>query len=415
MIAASVVCVLIAYGSNLSAMLYAAGFLAVLPTVSLVMVRMRRRRLSVVRAFSPSLVPAGSIATVDLAVRNLSVSRSGPAVWADRIPWRPGTAGPGELPSLAGSLPGYVNSSAAATLRYTVRPPFRGVFNIGPLEVEYTDPFGLAAGSASLGGIQPLSVVPIVIPLGGGGPSILAGDGTARLAQRRAAGNDDDLMTREYRSGDALRRIHWRASARHGELMVRQEEQRTYPEARILIDTRKYGYRDEFADLGNDDSGSGAFEWAVRMVASLGVHLHRTGFLVQVLETGPAQITPLGDANQGAGQDIDFLISLAGLRLSDAPLPGAGLIRGEEQAEGLPGPIFAVVADPDLATLHWIAAQRRPFELGVAFVLGRRSASAFDALSAAGWTCVPVRETDDPALAWASISRFTGQATGGGR
>ncbi|MEJ1229582.1 MAG: DUF58 domain-containing protein [Galbitalea sp.] len=85
-------------------------------------------------------------------------------------------------------------------------------------------------------------------------------------------------MTREYRTGDALRRVHWRASARHGELMVRQEEQRSYPEARIILDTRTDGYGGTISSFEFHDSGFTWFEWAITMVASIGVHLHPLGF-----------------------------------------------------------------------------------------------------------------------------------------
>ncbi|MCU1404929.1 MAG: hypothetical protein JWQ43_1232 [Glaciihabitans sp.] len=408
MTSGSVVCAIVAYQSGLSGLLYPSILLLILPLGALLLVRLRRRRLEVVRTFLPSVVSAGSVAEVQLAVRNLSMSPSGPANWSDRLPWAPGSAGPGVLPGLSGSLPGFVPTGASTAVRYSLRPPTRGVFDIGPLGVEYSDPFTLATGSSSLGGVQKLSVVPAVAPLGEGGPSIIAGDGSARLIQRRSAGSDDDLMTREYRSGDALRRVHWRATARHGELMVRQEEQRTHPEARLLIDTRSGGYPDAWAELGGSDSAGGSFEWAVRMLASLGVHLHRAGFLVQVVETGPAQVTPLADANGGAGGELAFLVSLAAIAPSNAPLPRNGGIAGEERPEGLHGPVFAIISEPEPEALRWVAAQRRPFELGIAFVIGRRSSRAFTELTEAGWTCVPVRETDDPALAWASIARFTG-------
>jgi uncharacterized protein (DUF58 family) len=427
----AVFCLIVCYGAGLKELLYAACFLAVLPVSSLLLVRMRRRRLTVVRTFAPIVASAGDPVTVEIEVRNQSSSASSAATWADHLPWHPGTAGPGALPVLSGALPGYLNPSAAARVRYTLRPPTRGVFPIGPLHIEYGDPFGLASGSASLGGVQQLSVVPAVVPFGTDGPSIVSGDGSARLVQRRSSGSDDDLITREYRSGDALRRVHWRASARHGELMVRQEEQHTFPEARVLIDTREDGYGDAWADLGGEESGSGAFEWAVRMVASLGVHLHAAGFEVHLLETASAQIAPLGEANQGQGQELEFLLSLAAIQRSNEfgrhyggtvasggrTLPGAPASPSESEprAEGSAGPIFAVVAEPSADTLRWIVAQRRTHELGVAFVVGRRSHVAFDTLSESGWVCVPVRETDDPALVWASINRFSGQTAGGVR
>jgi hypothetical protein len=222
-----------------------------------------------------------------------------------------------------------------------------------------------------------------------------------------AVGNDDDLMTREYRTGDALRRVHWRASARHGELMVRQEEQRSYPEARLLLDTRLDGYGGQLAEFGVHDRGFTWFEWAITMIASLGVHLHRSGFLVQILETGQRQIAPLGDANQGSGQDVEFLLSLAGVRLTEPRRFVSD--PGDDRAQRVLGPIFAVIAEPSEETLRWMITQRRPYETGVAFVVDTGNPFIWEALTDAGWICVPVTDTDDPAQVWAGVAGYAAE------
>jgi uncharacterized protein (DUF58 family) len=397
--------VLIAYGIGRTEFLYAAGFLILLPLVGLVVVRIRPLRLTVVRRFSPAVVTAGTPTVIELSVRNVSGFASAAAVWSDRIPWFPHTAGPGTLPVLA---PGAVATGArGARLGYSLRPTMRGVYDIGPLEVGFTDPFGLASGRVAVGGRQSLYVIPLVVPLGDAGSIAVSGEGTARLIQHTAVGNDDDLMTREYRTGDALRRVHWRASARHGELMVRQEEQRSYPEARLLIDTRMDGYGAYEPELAESADGFGWFEWAITMVASLGVHLHRSGFLVQILEAGLRQIAPLGDANQGSGQDVEFLLSLAGVRLT-GPRRFAGN-EGDDRTQRVLGPIFAVVAQPSSDTLRWIISQRRPYETGVAFVIDTGIRGIGRALADAGWICVPVKDTDDPAAVWATVAGYTAE------
>jgi uncharacterized protein (DUF58 family) len=402
----------IAYAVGRTEFLFAAGFLLLLPLAGLVIVRLRPLRLTVVRTFSPTVVSAGTPTVVELAVRNVSGFASAAATWTDRIPWFPHSAGPGTLPMLA---PGAIAAGArGARLGYSLRPTLRGVYDIGPLDVDYSDPFGLATARVEVGASQSLYVIPLVVPLGETTSVSVSGEGSARLIQHMAVGNDDDLMTREYRTGDALRRVHWRASARHGELMVRQEEQRSYPEARLLIDTRMDGYGGANAESGIHDTEFGWFEWAVTMTASLGVHLHHSGFLVQVLESGPRQIASLGDTNQGSGQDVEFLLSLAGVRLSDSrEFVGEEL---EERAQGNLGPIFAVVAEPSIETLRWILAQRRPYETGMAFVIDTGNHEAWTALAEAGWTCVPVRDSDDPALVWASVGSYTARhETGAGR
>src|SRR3989442_6729078 len=46
----------------------------------------------------------------------------------------------------------------------------------------------------------------------------------ASVAAPRAGAGTEVFGVREYRPGDLLRRIHWRSSARHGELIVREYE-----------------------------------------------------------------------------------------------------------------------------------------------------------------------------------------------
>ena len=46
----------------------------------------------------------------------------------------------------------------------------------------------------------------------------------ASVAAPRAGSGTEVFGVREYRPGDSLRRIHWRSSARHGELVVREYE-----------------------------------------------------------------------------------------------------------------------------------------------------------------------------------------------
>jgi hypothetical protein len=398
-------CAVIAYVVGRSELLFATGFLLLLPLVGYLIVRLRPLRMTVTRTFSPPVVTAGTPTVIELSVRNVSGSTSPAANWTDRIPWFPHRAGPGTLPVLTAG--GIASPTRDGRLGYSLRPSLRGVYDIGPLDVSYSDPFGLAVGRLAVGSSQSLYVIPLVVPLGESVSLAVSGEGSARLIQHMATGNDDDLMTREYRTGDALRRVHWRASARHGQLMVRQEEQRSYPEARLILDTRTDGYGGIMSAFGFIDTGFTWFEWAITMIASVGVHLHRSGFLVQVLETGPKQIAPLGDANQGSGQDIEFLLSLAGVRLQEpTPIIGDG---NDERAQNALGPVFAVVADPAAETLRWIAAQRRQYEAGVAFVIDTGNPAVLEILQAAGWICVPVADRSDPARAWARVAGITAQ------
>ncbi len=58
----------------------------------------------------------------------------------------------------------------------------------------------------------------------------------AATAAPRAGSGNELFGIREYRPGDSLRRIHWRSSARHGQLVVREYEPPGMRTVSILVD-----------------------------------------------------------------------------------------------------------------------------------------------------------------------------------
>ena len=105
-----------------------------------------------------------------------------------------------------------------------------------------------------------------------------------------AGGSAEDVTVREYRRGDDLRRVHWRASAHAGELMVRREEQPWQSRATVFIDNRAHVHR-----------GTGAassLEYAVSAAASIAAHLVQRGFRTRLIS---ASGTSLGEGWHEAG------------------------------------------------------------------------------------------------------------------
>lgn len=382
-------------------LLYLGCLLASLPLLSLAFVRLRPVRLSVSRRFSSPVVSAGRPTTVLVEVGNRSRSATSESRWRDVWPWFPGGTRQEVLEPLAPGGPGGTARAATARLRYQLTPPRRGIVRIGPLSVEVVDPFGLAVREVDVGEPQPLVVVPALVPLSDRGNLVAAEEGSARTLQRQAVSGLDDLMAREYRTGDALRRIHWRASAHHGDLMVRQEEQRSHAEARLVIDTLRSGYRDVYP-AGEAGTESDAFEWAVRFVASAGLHLRNRGFLVSVVETGLSQVAPVE-------RPREFLESLASLRLLESDAARGGL-SFSAPAGGSLGSVFAVLADADSEVVERLAAGRSGFESAVAFLVTPRHAALAEPLLAAGWHCVPVRPRESVETVWDAALPVWGQS-----
>jgi uncharacterized protein (DUF58 family) len=245
--------------------------LAVLPLMCVAVLYRTRYRVAGSRRLTPGRVPAGSEARVHLRMENVSRLPTGLLMLQDRVPY------------VLGPRPRFVLDKVEAGGRrevsYRVRSDLRGRYPLGPLQLRLTDPFGMCELSRSFSAYDTLTVIPRVEAL----PAVrLTGEangyGDGRLRSLALAG-EDDIIPRGYRHGDDLRRVHWRSTARYGELMVRREEQPQRARCTVLLDTRRHAY----VGAGPDS----AFEWAVSGAASVLVHMLERGFSVRLLtDTG---------------------------------------------------------------------------------------------------------------------------------
>jgi uncharacterized protein (DUF58 family) len=248
-------------------LLRVAVLLAVLPLLAAAYVGRGRARLAGSRTLEPQRIPVGARAQVSLRLQNQSRLPTGTLLLEDKLPYALGSRPRLVLDRLGGTQ--------ASSVTYSVRAEVRGRYEVGPLVVRLTDPFGLCEVTRSFPGVDRLRVIPEVVPL----PAIrLAGEftGTGESRARSVAVHgEDDAATREYRHGDDLRRVHWRSTARVGELMVRREEQPWESRATVVLDTRAFAHRGE---------GPGAsFEWAVSAAASIALHLRQAGWRLRLV------------------------------------------------------------------------------------------------------------------------------------
>jgi hypothetical protein len=73
--------------------------------------------------------------------------------------------------------------------------------------------------------------------------------------------------------------------------------------------------------------------------------------------------------------------------------------------------VFAILGDPEDATVDWLIRRRSKGEVGYAFLVQARPA-VLERLRDAGWTCVVSQDFDDPADAWRAAANQTGYARG---
>jgi uncharacterized protein (DUF58 family) len=322
------------------------------PLIAFGVVATSRPRVRVTRQLEPVVATEGEPVQVRVTVSG----RARAAEWVERVPMVPGFAGPGRLRE--------VTASRSASIGYRYWPAHRGLSSVGPLLIEDRDPFALAVRIVDTRAMVAQLVLPEVTPLTPGpvpDPSSEAGPRTSRSRERA----DDDVVTREYRDGDALRRVHWRVTARQGELMVRQDEPQAGPHARLIVDTQSRGYLDSRSvrDAGaraSRTATSATFEWLVRMAASAAVHLAERGYAVELVtptersDEGPVADGPVGDV------------------LGELALVALGSRAGDLDERAVPGaaPVVVLAGTPDEQTLRWMLAQRSSRAPAVALLAG---------------------------------------------
>jgi uncharacterized protein (DUF58 family) len=316
--------------------------LLALPLLAAFAARRGQYRLSTSRAITPARVPIGHTATVTLRLENVSRVPTGLLLAEDTVPYA------------LGSRPRYVldkiERHGIRQLTYSLRSDLRGKFEIGPVHLRVADSFGLVELERSASGRTTFVVTPKVVPLSRTVISrTWAGEGEGRARLTSAAG-EDDVIPREYRNGDELRRVHWRSTARYGELMVRREEQRWRNRATIFLDSRSRSH----AGAGMASS----FEAAVSAAASVGTHIASEGLTGQF-------VTDMATLRGGPLFTDALLDALAVIR----PSTSRNLDQGIAELRTAGGVIIAIVGRLPAPEARKLAACRTEGSQGLAILL----------------------------------------------
>jgi len=131
----------------------------------------------------------------------------------------------------------YLPRRATRQLRYEGQLPLRGPYHFGPLRISTRFPLGLVRHSRVIPASDMLLVHPKLGQLSHDWAQMVYENpsGSERV-HRRGLLEADFYGLRDWRSGDSRRWIHWRASARRGNVVVRQFEQRRSQDLALLVD-----------------------------------------------------------------------------------------------------------------------------------------------------------------------------------
>jgi uncharacterized protein (DUF58 family) len=226
--------------------------------------------------------------------------------------------------------------------RFPMKCTRRGAFVFGPTRIQSGDLFGFFRRDMQVDTLDFLLVYPRLVPLEKLGIPSQQLFGDIRLKQHLF---QDPVLTagvREYHSGDALKRIHWKSTARLGRLQTKIYEPTTTIDISIFLDIRTlrehlWGSVDQLQEVG------------IITAASLAQHALSAGFRVGLyvnqltrFSQGMARVPP----SRHPDQLLRVLEVLAQLHQVES-IPMTRYIR--EEVAGLPwgSTLVVISAQPD--------------------------------------------------------------------
>ncbi|HWM92269.1 MAG TPA: DUF58 domain-containing protein [Thermoanaerobaculia bacterium] len=244
------------------------GIGAFLPAASLLGLEMSR-------SLGSETVELGETVESRLVLRN---NKKLPALW---LFWReeiePGL-------TAEGITCGFQTLTSEETIQSscTLQGTRRGLFRVGPAVIETSDPLGLVRRFRVDPEVRFLTVLPRTVDIGPGWP--LGHRPIHEVPRRRSLFEDPSrfLGVRDYRAGDSLRRIHWRATARSGRLQVKLYEPAVLEGVLLAVEMGKAAW-----PLAPDETGADpAVELAVTAAASIAAFVLANGQEVGLISNG---------------------------------------------------------------------------------------------------------------------------------
>jgi uncharacterized protein (DUF58 family) len=200
-----------------------------------VYVWIRRPSVEATRWIHPSLLVVGDVGRVDIQLHHSGRIASAPFVLEEPVVRASADDQVARLPVPA--LPGGASSSSG----YRVPTAARGTISVGPLRAILGDALGLARSRREIADVDEIVVAPrtVALDMPELGRGVL---GRALLETARRLGPGDFHGLREYAVGDEPRSIHWRASARADELMVKEHTVEGLHQCTVVFDATLSGH-----------------------------------------------------------------------------------------------------------------------------------------------------------------------------
>ena len=262
----------------------------------------RKRKLEAVRSQLPTRMRVGQTAEVEITVTSNGRLRA--FVVQEHLSGLLSDPVRVQVPTVGKDDP-FVHS-------YAIRPALRGVYQLGPLAAEWSDPFGLARHQQVLTEPTEIIVHPSTEAIFDRPLTRMWEDPPFRPPVSKPWPQGFEFYgMRDYIPGDDPRRIVWTAAARTGKYLVRESAQGITDRITLVLDNNR--------KLHSPGYPSETFELAIRATASLGAYNIKQGFSVRFVTNDSGQAPEL----RGSRARIALLDELAKLELTDEPVSSA--------------------------------------------------------------------------------------------
>ena len=300
-------------------------------------------------------------------------------------------ADPSDLPGHSAKRIISLGPKETRTWRTVSRCGRRGRYSIGPLQISSGDLFGMFRKTKSFGRSQYVLVYPraVELPNFSVPPALLPGEGRFRRPSHLITPNASGV--RDYQPGDSFNRIHWRTTARTGDLAVKLFELDPASDIWLVLDLHE--------DVQSGEGDDGTEEHGVRIAASIARYFLLANRSVGFMAYGTR--LHVEEAQRGVSQYTRILEQLALVRATgDVTL--ADLLNHESPRFGRHTTLVAITPSTDES---WVVSMQMLAGRGVklASVLlepstfgGEASALlVFGALTAADISTYMVKRSDD--------------------
>jgi uncharacterized protein (DUF58 family) len=185
----------------------------------------------------------GDTVSVEVKLTNTGKVPVGWLLFEDMLPEYAFKARPARITVKGGRIKVlFIPTGKTKTIKYKMTFNARGYYQIGPAFAETGDVFGLHRRHRILTEPRFVLVLPKIVPLAKYQFASERPIGEIRLANRLFEDPTRTAGVRPYQMGDPLSRVHWRATARTGQLHCRVFEPTSLAGATILVDFFDKGY-----------------------------------------------------------------------------------------------------------------------------------------------------------------------------